>query len=51
MDNARDNAMHQYRHEGSDYRRIELITGLSRRRRRWTAEEKAAIVMESLQPA
>ena len=50
MDNARDNAMHQYRHEGSGYRRIELITGLSRRRRRWTAEEKAAIVTESLQP-
>ena len=50
MDNARDNAMHQYRHEGSDYPRIELITGLSRRRRRWTAEEKAAIVTESLQP-
>jgi transposase len=49
MDNATDNAMHQHRHEGSDYRRIELITGLSRRRR-WTADEKAAIVTESLQP-
>ena len=46
MDNATDNAMHQHRHEGSDYRRIELITGLSRRRR-WTADEKAAIVTES----
>jgi transposase len=49
MDNATDNAMHQHRHEGSDYRRIELITGLSRRRR-WTDDEKAAIVTESLQP-
>ena len=49
MDNATDNAMHQHRHEGSDYRRIELITGLSRRRR-WTADEKATIVTESLQP-
>jgi transposase len=49
MDNATDNAMHQHRHEGGEYRRIELITGLSRRRR-WTAEEKAAIVTESLQP-
>ncbi len=49
MDNASDNAMHQHRHEGSDYRRIELITGQSRRRR-WSADEKAAIVTESLQP-
>jgi len=41
--------MHQHRHEGDEYRRIELITGI-RRRRRWTAEEKAALVAESLQP-
>jgi transposase len=36
-------------HQGSTYRRIELITG-ERRRRRWTAEEKAAILEESWQP-
>src|SRR4051794_22090206 len=43
------NAMHQHRHEGDEYRRIELITG-SRRRRQWTAEAKAAVVAESLKP-
>jgi transposase len=43
------NAMHQHRHEGDEYRRIELITG-TERRRRWTAAEKAAVVAESLQP-
>jgi transposase len=41
--------MHQHRHDGGDYRRIELITGVSRRRR-WTPAEKAALVAESLQP-
>src|SRR4051812_26548081 len=41
--------MHQHRHEGDEYRRIELITG-SRRRRQWTAEAKAAAVAESLKP-
>jgi transposase len=49
MDNATANAMHQDRHDGEGYRRIELITG-SVRRRRWSAEEKAAIVAETLQP-
>jgi transposase len=49
MDSAGDNAMHQHRHEGGEYRRIELITGVARRRR-WTAEEKAALVAESLEP-
>jgi transposase len=49
MDNASHNAMHQHRHEGDEYRRIELITGVSRRRR-WSAAEKAALVAESLQP-
>jgi transposase len=39
-------AMLDARHEGDSYRRIEVITG-KRRRRRWTAEEKARIVMES----
>jgi hypothetical protein len=36
------------RHEGDSYRRIEVITG-ERRRRRWTAEEKARIVAESFE--
>lgn len=41
--------MHQHRHEGGEYRRIELITGTVRRRR-WTAAEKAALIAESLRP-
>jgi transposase len=40
------NAMLDARQEGGVYRRVELITG-QRRRRRWTAEEKARIVAES----
>jgi transposase len=49
MEDNNHNAMHQHRHEGDSYRRIELITG-SVRRRRWTAAEKSALVAESLQP-
>ncbi len=49
MDNASLNVMHQDRHEADPYRRIELITGIARRRR-WTIEEKAAIVAESTRP-
>jgi transposase len=49
MANASLNAMHQRRHEAEAYRRIELITGAVRRRR-WTIEEKAAIVAESTRP-
>jgi transposase len=49
MDNASLDAMHQHRHEGDAYRRIELITGTARRRR-WTSEEKAVIVAESRRP-
>jgi transposase len=49
MDNASLNAMHQDRHQADAYRRIELITGTVRRRR-WTDEEKAAIVAESTRP-
>jgi transposase len=49
MDRATDNAMHQHRHEAGEYRRIEVITGAVRRRR-WTADEKAEIIAESLQP-
>jgi transposase len=36
------------RRQGDSYRRIEVITGQSRRRR-WTAEEKARIVAESFE--
>jgi transposase len=39
-------AMLDARQEGASYRRIEVITG-QRRRRRWTAQEKARIVAES----
>jgi transposase len=49
MESASVNARHQHRQEGGEYRRIELITG-ALRRRRWSAEEKAAMVAESLQP-
>jgi transposase len=40
---------HQHRHQAGEYRRIELITGSSRRRR-WTTTEKSALVAESIQP-
>jgi transposase len=49
MENASHNAMHQHRHEGDEYRRVEVITGVLRRRR-WSPAEKAALVAESLQP-
>jgi transposase len=42
-------AMHQDRHEAGGYRRIELITG-RRKRRNWTATEKAQILSESAEP-
>jgi transposase len=38
--------MHQARHEGDSYQRIEVITG-ARRRRSWSESEKARIVAES----
>ena len=41
-------AMLDARQEDGGYRRVELITG-QRRRRRWTAEEKARIVAESFE--
>ena len=44
MFDARNDA----RTEGSTYQRVEVITG-RQRRRRWTAEEKARIVAESLE--
>jgi transposase len=41
-------AMLDARREGDSYRRIGVITG-QRRRRRWTAQEKARIVAESFE--
>jgi transposase len=49
MADASLNAMHQDRHEADRYRRIEVITGTVRRRR-WTIDEKAAIVAQSTRP-
>jgi len=37
------------RNEGRTYRRVEVITG-SRRRQNWTADQKARIITESLEP-
>jgi transposase len=45
---AMSDAMLDARQEGDSYRRIEVITG-KRRRRQWTAEEKARIVAESFE--
>lgn len=42
------NAMLDARQDSGSYRRIEVITG-QRRRRRWTAQEKARIVAESFE--
>lgn len=49
MGGAGLNDGHQHRHLDAAYRRIEVITG-AERRRHWSAEEKARIVAESLQP-
>ena len=46
MADAMHEAMLDAWQEGGSYRRIEVITG-QRRRRQWTAEEKARIVAES----
>jgi transposase len=48
MADAMHEAMLDGRQEGGSYRRIEVITG-QRRRRQWTAEEKARIVAESFE--
>ena len=49
MTKARLDDSHQDSHQAGTYRRIELITGETRRRR-WTTEEKAEILAESFQP-
>ncbi|MCW3477710.1 transposase [Limobrevibacterium gyesilva] len=47
MESASDHAMHQHRHEGDAYHRIEVITGTVRR---WTDAENVALVAESMWP-
>ena len=49
MDNSGHQGSDQGRHQDESYRRIEVITGPVLRRR-WTADEKARILMESLAP-
>ncbi|MDX8514617.1 IS66-like element accessory protein TnpA [Mesorhizobium captivum] len=49
MDRDDADASLQDRHEDSDYRRVEVITG-RRKRRNWTPAEKARIVAESAEP-
>lgn len=49
MDNDGPNARHQHSHEDIEYRRVEVITG-RRRRRDWTADEKAEILAASAVP-
>ena len=41
--------MHQARHDADSYQRVEVITGL-RRRRDWSDAEKARILAESADP-
>lgn len=49
MDSSGHQGSDQGRHQGEPYRRIEVITGPVRRRR-WTTDEKAQILTESLAP-
>ena len=49
MDNDSLNYRHQDSHQDAEYRRVELITGV-RRRRDWTPDEKAEIVAASMVP-
>ncbi len=49
MEDARLDGWVEARNEARDYRRVEVITG-RRRRREWSAEEKARIVAESAAP-
>ncbi len=49
MDKDGPNARHQHSHQDAEYRRVELITG-RKRRRDWTAEEKAEILAATMAP-
>lgn len=46
MDGVTERVMPRHGRDNEEYRRIELITGTARRRR-WSAEEKAAVIAES----
>lgn len=49
MDNDGPNGRHQHGPQDVEYRRVEVITG-RRRRRDWTADEKAKILAASAAP-
>ena len=49
MDTDGPDAMHKHSHKDVEYRRVEVITG-QKRRRDWTAEEKAEIVAATMAP-
>lgn len=49
MDNDAPNAMHKHSLNDARYRRVEVITG-QKRRRDWTAEEKAEILVATMVP-
>ena len=49
MDNDGPNGRHQHSPEDVEYRRVEVITG-RRRRRDWTADEKAEILTACMAP-
>ncbi|MGO9816567.1 MAG: IS66-like element accessory protein TnpA [Acidocella sp.] len=49
MDNDSPNTRRQHSHQDVAYRRVEVITG-RRRRRDWTAAEKAEILAASMAP-
>jgi transposase len=49
VDKDGPNARHQHSHQDAEYRRVELITG-RKRRRDWTAEEKAEILAATMAP-
>ena len=49
MDNDRPDAMRKHSFKEGEYRRVEVITG-QKRRRDWTAEEKAEILAATMVP-
>ena len=49
MDNNGPDAMHKHSRKDAEYRRVEVITG-QKRRRDWTAEEKAEIFAATMAP-
>jgi transposase len=49
VDNDGPDAMRRHSHKDAEYRRVEVITG-QKRRRDWTAEEKAEILAATMAP-